>query len=130
MSKSKSKSRKNTTLKIRQRRNFTETFKREKVEELTSGLYSISSFCKLWDLSLTTAYRWIYQYSPQHKKGTIMVVQKESESAKTSELLTKVAELERRLGQKQMQLDYLEKLVELASKEYEIDFKKNFNVQL
>jgi transposase len=102
MSKSKSKSRKNTTLEIRQRRNFTETFKREKVEELTSGLYSISSFCKLWDLSLTTAYRWIYQYSPQHKKGTIMVVQKESELAKTSELLTKVAELERRLGQKQM----------------------------
>jgi transposase len=130
MSKSNLESKKSAILKLRQRRNFSESFKREKVEELTSGLYSISSFCKLWGISLTTAYRWIYQYSPQHKKGTIMVLQKESEATKTSELLVKVAELERRLGQKQMQLDYLEKLVELASKEYEIDFKKNFNVQL
>jgi transposase len=62
MSKSKSKSRKNTTLKIRQRRNFTETFKREKVEELTSGLYSISSFCKLWDLSLTANSAFFYAF--------------------------------------------------------------------
>jgi hypothetical protein len=59
-----------------------------------------------------------------------MVVQKESEAQRTSQLLVQVAELERRLGQKQMQLDYLEKLVELASKEYSIDLKKNFNVQL
>ena len=51
-----------------------------------------------------------------------MVVQKESEAQRTNELLIQVAELERRLGQKQMQLDYLEKLVELASKEYDIDF--------
>ncbi|MEA5139454.1 hypothetical protein [Arcicella rigui] len=59
-----------------------------------------------------------------------MVVQQESEAQKTANLLAQVAELERRLGQKQMQLDYLEKLVELASKEYDIDFKKNFNVKL
>ena len=59
-----------------------------------------------------------------------MVVQKESEAQRTNELLIQVAELERRLGQKQMQLDYLEKLVELASKEYDIDFKKNFKVEL
>ncbi len=59
-----------------------------------------------------------------------MVVQQESEAQKTANLLAQVAELERRLGQKQMQLDYLEKLVELASKEYDIDLKKNFNVKL
>lgn len=122
-------SKKNTTLKIGQRRAFSEAFKREKVQELTSGLYSIRSFCKLWSISLGTAYKWIYKYSPHHKQGTVMVVQKESEAAKTNELLAKVAELERLVGQKQMQLDYLEKLVELASKEYGIDIKKNFNVK-
>ena len=130
MSKTKSESKKSTILKIRQRRNFSKEFKLEKVHELTSGLYSISSFCKLWGISLVTAYRWIYQYSPQYKQGTVMVIQKESEAAKTDELLSKVAELERLIGQKQMQLDYLEKLVELASKEYGIDIKKNFNVKL
>ena len=42
-----------------------------------------------------------------------MVVQKDSEAQKNIELLNLVAELERKLGQKQMQIDYLEKLVEI-----------------
>jgi len=129
MSKLKSDSKKSTILKIRQRRTFSEEFKREKVQELKAGLYSISSFCKLWDVTSPAVYRWIYLYSPEHKKGTTMVVQKDSEAQRTNDLLNQVAELERCLGQKQMQIDYLEKLVELASKEYDIDFKKNFNVQ-
>jgi transposase len=135
MSKLKLESKKSTKLNIRQRRIFSEEFKREKVQELNAGLYSISScgsppVCKLWGVSAPSVYQWIYQYSPQHTKGTTMVIQKESEAQRTSQLLVQVAELERRLGQKQMQLDYLEKLVELASKEYDIDLKKNFNVQL
>jgi len=81
----------------------------------------------LWDVTSPGVYRWIYLYSPEHKKGTTMVVQKDSEAQRTSDLLNQVAELEGCLGQKQ--IDYLEKLVELASKEYDIDFKKNFNVQ-
>jgi transposase len=129
MSKLKLESKKSTKLKIRQRRVFSEEFKREKVQELNAGLYSVSSFCKLWDVTSPAVYRWIYLYSPEHKKGTTMVVQKDSEAQRTNDLLNQVAELERCLGQKQMQIDYLEKLVELASKEYEIDFKKNFNVQ-
>ena len=53
-----------------------------------------------------------------------MVVQKDSEAQKTIELLNLVAELERKLGQKQMQIDYLEKLVEIASKDLDVDLKK------
>ncbi len=130
MSKSQLDSKKSSSLKIRQRRIFSESFKREKVQELTNGLHTVGSFCKLWGVAPYTVYRWIYKYSPQHKQGTVMVVQQEREAQKTADLLAHVAELERRLGQKQMQLDYLEKLVELASKEYDIDFKKNFNVKL
>lgn len=129
MSKLKLESKKSTKLNIRQRRVFSEEFKREKVHELNAGLYSISSFCKLWDVTSPAVYRWIYLYSPEHKKGTTMVVQKDSEAQRTHDLLHQVAELERCLGQKQMQIDYLEKLVELASKEYDIDLKKNFNVR-
>lgn len=129
MSKSELKSKKSTKLAIRNRRIFSEEFKREKVEELSSGKYSIVSFCKLWDVSQTTVYRWLYQYSPEHKQGTTMVVQKDSESQKTAKLLNKVAELERYLGQKQMQIDYLEKLIEIAGKETGVDIKKNFKVK-
>lgn len=128
MSKKESKSKKSTNLSIRKCRIFSEEFKREKVEELTSGKYSIRSFCKLWSVSHTTVYRWLYQYSPDHKQGTTMVVQKESEAEKTAVLLNKVADLERHLGQKQMQIDYLEKLIEIAGKESGIDIKKNIKV--
>ena len=58
------------------------------------------------------------------------MVQKDSENTKTEELARKVAKLEQALGQKQMQLDYLEKLIDLASKEYDVDLKKNFSVKL
>lgn len=124
------KSKKSTILNIRQRRIFSEEFKREKVNEITSGAYSIASFCKLWNVSPVSIYRWIYKFSPSHKQGTIMVIQKESEAVRTNQLLQQVAELERKLGQKQMQLDYFEKLIELASKEYEVDLKKNFSAKL
>jgi transposase len=130
MSKSDLKSKKSTILNIRQRRQFSEEFKREKVNELISKHYSITDFCKLWKVSPVTIYRWIYKYSPSHQQGTIMVVQKESEASKTAQLLNKVADLERALGQKQMKIDFLEKLVDIAGKELEIDLKKNFNVPL
>ena len=55
-----------------------------------------------------------------------MIVQQDSEEAKTQELLKKVAELERILGQKQMEIDYQSKLIEIASKELDIDLKKSF----
>ena len=106
---------------------FSEEFKREKVAQISAGEISIASFSKLWGVSQNTIYRWIYRYSPDHTKGTIMVVQKDSEAAKLVELQQKIAELERTVGQKQMVIDYQAKLIEIASKELEIDIKKNFN---
>ena len=112
---------------IRQRRVFSDEFKRAKVLELTSGKTNITDFSKLWGIPTCTVYRWIYKYSPEHKKGTTMVIQKDSESSKTQELLQKIASLERTLGQKQMVIDFQEKLIEIASKELSIDLKKNFS---
>jgi hypothetical protein len=80
----------------------------------------------LWSVSKQTVYDWVYQYSPEHKKGTTMVIQQDSEATKTQELQRRIAELERSLGQKQMVIDYQDKLIELASKEFEVDIKKNF----
>jgi transposase len=117
---------KSSILQIRQRRIFSESFKREKVGELVSGVYSIGTFCKLWSVKPTNVYRWIYKYSSYHKQGTTMVVQKESEAKQAEGLHARIAELERSLGQKQMALDYLEKLVEIASEELEVDIKKKY----
>ena len=53
-----------------------------------------------------------------------MVVQMDSESKKNEQLKAKIAELERALGQKQMRVDYLEKMIELTSDKYQWDIEK------
>lgn len=53
-----------------------------------------------------------------------MVVQKESEASKVAALQKHIAALEQALGQKQMIVDYQEKLIEEASKELGMDIKK------
>ena len=127
MSNPKSNSKKSTKLNIRQRRIFSEQFKREKVAQISAGEISILSLSKLWNVSLNSIYKWVYKYSSEHKKGTTMVVQKDSETTKLYELQQKIAELERTVGQKQMVIDYQDKLIEIASRELEMDIKKNFN---
>lgn len=127
MSNIKLKTGKSTNFTIRQRRIFSDAFKREKVDDILNRRISIAELSKLWEVSDTAIRYWIRQYCPTHKKGTTMVIQQDSESAKTQELLKRVAELERTIGQKQMVIDYQDKLLELASKELEIDLKKKFS---
>jgi len=129
MGKKKVRNQKSAKLQIRKRRVFSESFKREKVAEIVSGQISIQAFCRLWKVSSTSVYRWIYRYSDQHQKGTTMVVQQESEAAKVAELQNKIANLEQALGQKQMVIDYQDKLIEEASKELGMDIKKNINAK-
>lgn len=113
----------------RSKRIFSDTFKRQKVQEIEKGLISVSQLSKLYGVSRSSIYKWLDRYSIHYQKCTVQVVQMESESQKTKQLLEQLAELERLLGQKQMQIDYLEKLVEISSDELQIDLKKNFGTK-
>ena len=115
--------------KLRTQRVFSDTFKRQKVKELDKGLVSVSELSKLYDVSRQSIYRWLHKYSVNHPKGVKQVVQMESEAQKTKQLLDRVAELERIVGQKQLEIDYLEKLLEISSKELQVDLKKNFDTR-
>ena len=105
---------------------FSESLKKQIVEQLSRKEISIKQVTILYSVSRSSVYNWIYAYSPEHKSGTKMVVQKESESAKTAKILQRNAELERIVGQKQLELDYLNKMIELANKELGYDLKKTF----
>jgi transposase len=120
------KTKKSTSFVLRQRRIFSDEFKREKVAEIISGKTTIGKLSKLWDVSDSAIYLWLNKYSPAHQQGTTMVIQKDSEATKVLELQAKIAELERILGQKQLMIDFNEKLIEIASKELAIDLKKTF----
>lgn len=118
---------KKSQLEIRKRRIFSEEFKRQKVQQIVDKTISVADLTELYGMTKVTVYRWLYKYSPHHQKGTNQVVQMESEGHKTRQLLQKVAELERIVGQKQLCIDYLEKLIEVSGRELEVDLKKNFN---
>lgn len=114
---------------IRKVRHFSTSFKEKIVKELDSGLTSIKEVSTLYDVKQQTVYNWLYRYSIHHKKGSRMVVELESEGKKTEQLEKRIAELERFVGQKQLSIDYLEKLVSLAGVHYQTDLKKNFGTQ-
>ncbi|WP_198510093.1 transposase [Leptospira noguchii] len=74
---------------------------------------------------LTAIYKWIYSYSKNRKKGVRTVIEENSISTKLEMLKAKIKELESVIGQKQMKIDFQEKMIELAEKEYCVDIKKN-----
>ncbi len=114
---------------LRTRRVFSDTFKKQKVKEIANGLISVSELSRLYSVSVQSIYRWLHKFSKDHQKGTIQVVQMQSESKKTIRLLEQVAKLERIIGQKQLEIDYLNKLVEISSEELKVDLKKNFDTK-
>lgn len=117
-------------LEIKQHRTFSEAFKREKVKDLVEKRISIKQLCSLYTVSRSAVYKWLYAYSPHHEQKTNLVVQMESEAHKTQMLQQRVAELERVVGQKQLELDFLNKLFELGSQELGFDVKKNLSTKL
>jgi hypothetical protein len=56
-----------------------------------------------------------------------MIVESESDTRKLIELGRQKAELERIIGQKQIQIDFLTKIIDLAEEDYQIDIKKKIN---
>ena len=99
------------------RRTFSEVFKREKVKMLEDRKVTVKQLSRIYEVSDTAIYQWIRRYSTKLGVSEKIVVEKESEGARTLTLMKQVAELERVVGQKQMQVDYLNKLIELIEEE-------------
>lgn len=110
-------------------RTFSVELKKRIVSQVTQKQMTITQACALHNVSRQSIYNWIYTYSTEHKAGTKMIVQSESEQKKTQKVLERNAELERIIGQKQLEIDYLSKLIELCNKELGIDVKKNFEAK-
>jgi transposase len=114
---------------IKRRRTFSIAFKQEKVKQIEDKKIKVSQICKLYGVTNPAVYKWIELYGSLKQKGERVVLEKESEATKTLELLKKVAELERLLGQKQVEVEYLKKVIEFGSEVTKTDIKKKFNTQ-
>jgi transposase-like protein len=112
---------------LRKSRQYSVEFKKQIVADFESGDFSVNQLSTLHGIANQVIYRWIYKFSTFNEKGYRVVEMKDSSSKKLQELEAKNKELEAALGRKQIQLDYLEKMVELAKTELDIDIKKNYS---
>jgi transposase len=112
---------------LQKHRSFIEDFKRSLVVEFESGKFTVAQLGRLHMIDRQLIYKWIYKYSTTNERGVIMVEKSQSSTQKMKDLEKRLAELERALGQKQMKIDFLEKMIELAKTELDIDIKKNFS---
>jgi transposase len=112
------------------KRSFSEEFKRKKVRELEKNTASIGDICRTYSVSRTTVYRWIYKYSVMAKKQVKQVVEAKSDTQKIKALEDRIKELERIVGQKQLLLEFKDKMIEIAESTYGVDIKKKVGSRL
>ena len=111
---------------IRKQRKYSEEFKKRIVADFEKGKYSVPQLERLHGVSNSSIYGWIYKFSTFNEKGFRIVEMKDSSNKKMKELEARVKELESAVGRKQIMIDYLEKMMEIAKEELDIDIKKNF----
>lgn len=111
-------------------RTFSKDFKRKKIRELERNLTSIPDICRTYSVSRTSVYNWIYKYSTMAKKQEKQIIEAKSDTKKIQALEEKIKELERTVGQKQLLIEFKEKMIEIAEDTYGIDIKKKFGSKL
>ena len=116
-----------TGRRIKRRRVFSEEFKLQVVKQYESGQRTVLELVSDYELSESMVYNWIYKYSEYNKLSVQVVEMKTSQQTKIKELEEQVKALQQSVGKKQMNIDYLEKMIDLAKEHFDIDIKKNFD---
>jgi transposase-like protein len=112
---------------VRKFRRYSDEFKKEIVFLYESGKLSVLQLEKIYGITNQSIYNWIYKFSTFNERGVRVVEMKESGINKVRALEQKVRELEQAVGQKQIKIDYLEKMIDIARTDHDIDIKKNYS---
>lgn len=121
---------KNTSriFKTRPSRIFSEELKKKLVEEIEFKRLTIKDVVNLYQVSKNSVYCWIKDYSTIHRTGTRMVVESDSKETKIDRLIERISELERSVGKKQLEVEYLNKVIEICSDKLGYDVKKKSTI--
>jgi transposase-like protein len=114
----------------RQIRCFSESFKKGKVREIERNLTSVRIVSNEYEVSIAAVYKWLNKYSLFRKRQVRQIIEPMSDSEKIKELRAKIQELERIVGQKQIELEFKEKMIEIAEQMYSVDIKKKLGSKL
>lgn len=115
---------------LRIQRIFSEELRKEVVARVESGHLSIAQASRDYDVSGQSIYNWLNKYSRNLKRGTRIVMEKDSVDKKISDMQQHIRELEAALGRKSLESDLYRTIVEAASKEFKTDLKKNYGNKL
>ena len=107
----------------RQRRRFSDSFKKAKVKEIELGKVKVSQISKVYQVTPTAIYKWINKFGSINKPERI-IVESKSDTQKILALKKRIAELERLLGQKEIELVFKDKMIDIAEDKFGIDIKK------
>ena len=113
---------------LKPRRIFSDKLKKKIVKDIDQGRVNVTGACREYELSQQAVYKWLKKFSTHLHPSTTLVMQMDSEQYRSKELEKKVAELEAALGRKQMEIDYLNKLIEIAGQDIGTDLKKNTSI--
>ncbi len=105
-------------------RYFSESFKRKKVQEIEKNISSVLEVSREYEVSQTAVYKWLNKYSRNRKRGVKQVVELMSDTRKIQDLKARIRELEQMLGQKQFEIEFKNKIIDIAEEMYDIDIKK------
>jgi transposase len=105
-------------------RYFSESFKRKKVREIEKNTSTVREVSREYEVSSTAIYKWLDKYSRNSKRGVKQVVELMSDTRKIQDLKARIRELEQMLGQKQFEIEFKSKMIDIAEEMYDIDIKK------
>jgi len=105
-------------------RSFSDKFKKDIVRRVEKNELTVSEVAIEFEVSRTSVYKWVYKYSNLYKKGLKQIIEPMSSTKKIKDLQSRIKELEQIVGQKQIKLDYFEKLIEISESDYNIDILK------
>jgi len=110
----------------RRRRRFSDNFKIQKVREIETGQTKVSEICSQYQVASNNVYLWIEKFGSMKNKKERLVVETDSDTRQLLEFKKCVSELERIIGQKQILIDFQDKMIDLAEETYGVDIKKKF----
>ena len=106
---------------------FSEAIKKKAVEDMEGGKVTVFAVSREYGTSYQTVYRWLNKYSRHLRSSKRIVVEMESEGYKTKALEKRIQELEAAIGRKQLEIDFLNKMIEKGKEELGVDLKKKFS---
>ncbi len=90
---------------------------------IESGQITVRQLSRIYSVSPSAIYIWKDKYGSL-PKGERLVIEKESEGAKTMALLERIQNLEAALGRKDLENTYMQLVIEKANEHFNCDIEK------